>query len=178
MRVPAAASALLVLASCRTATASASREIATFDFGWRFRLGLHAEPVPASGGPPEPPSDGPGDDPAEAKPSYDASSWERVHLPHDGLATLGASNISCPTGCSGRSFLPRHVMWYRKEFGLPSDWSSADSTEDTTVFIEFDGVFHATVVYLNGEVVARNTEGVSGCDNHPCCLRNRRSGKH
>ena len=141
----------------------ATREIATFDFGWRWRLGLHG--VPKKDAPPEPPSTGPGVNPPEAAAAYDDSAWAAVHLPHDGLIAQGASNISCPTGCSGRSFIPRHVMWYRKSFALPARWSgsggSAGSSArgspdgESSVWVEFDGVFHAAVVFLNG--AAQNT---------------------
>ena len=67
-----------------------------------------------------------------------------------------------PTGCSGRSFIPRHVMWYRKTFSLPATWSSNSRSGAASVWAEFDGVFHACVVYLNGIVVARNAEGYIG----------------
>ena len=137
----------------------AARETVTFDFGWRWRLGLHATPSPA--GPPEPPTSGPGPNPKEAGTNFDDSSWAPVHLPHDGLIAQGASNISCPTGCSGRSFIPRHVMWYRKTFAFPAAWDSSISA-DSSAWIEFDGVFHAAIVYLNGEIVARNAEGYLG----------------
>jgi beta-galactosidase len=148
---------LLVLPS----PAQATRDAVTFDFGWRWRLGLHS--VPKKDAPPDPPSTGPGPNPAEAAATYDDSAWDAVHLPHDGLAAQGASNISCPTGCSGRSFVPRHAMWYRKTFALPAAWSeSSSSSADSSVWIEFDGIFHAAIVYLNGEVVARNAEGYLG----------------
>jgi beta-galactosidase len=55
-------------------------------------------------------------------------------------------------------------MWYRKTFSLPAAWSSSVSSdgEGSSVWLEFDGVFHACVVYLNGVVVARNAEGYLG----------------
>jgi hypothetical protein len=161
-----------------------ARETATFDFGWRFRLGLHG--TPAAGGPPEPQSSGPGPEPKEAAAGYDDSAWARVHLPHDGLVAQGASNVSCPTGCSGRSFIPRHVMWYRKSFALPTHWRDGASTEtqqqsEQDVWVEFDGVFHATIVYLNGAIVARNAEGYLGfrvpLDNATGTLRGAAAGK-
>lgn len=135
-----------------------ARETVTFDFGWRWRLGLHATPLP--GGPPEPPTSGPGPNPTEARSDFDDSSWAPVHLPHDGLIAQGASNISCPTGCSGRSFIPRHVMWYRKTFSFPAAWGSVSA--DSSAWLEFDGIFHAAIVYLNGNIVARNAEGYLG----------------
>ena len=132
-----------------------SRTTVSFDFGWRHRLGLHRPPSPE--GAPEPRSNGPGEHPPEAAVGYNDTAWEHVHLPHDGLIALGASNVSCPTGCSGKSFIPRHVMWYRKTFAMPKNWDDGDS-----IWVEFDGVFHACVVYLNGVVVGRNAEGYLG----------------
>ena len=167
--------AALALAAL-TSPARATREVATFDFGWRFRLGLHT--VPKKDSPPEAPSTGPGADPPEAAPAYDDSAWAAVNLPHDGLIAQGASNISCPTGCSGRSSIPRHVMWYRKSFGLPDSWSS-EAAEDSSVWVEFDGVFHSAIVYLNGVVVAQNAEGYLGfrvpLDNSTGLLRGERN---
>ena len=104
---------------------------------------------------------GPGDDPAEARVGYKDAGWNRVRLPHDGLAPLGASNVSCPKGCSGNSFIPRHVMWYRKSFSLPTGWAAAGAAS-SSVWVEFDGVFHSCIVFLNGAVVARNAEGYLG----------------
>jgi beta-galactosidase len=156
--LPPAVVALLLLA-LTTIPARATREIATFDFGWRWRLGLHG--VPHKDAPPEPPSTGPGPNPPEAAVAYDDSAWAAVHLPHDGLISQGANNVSCPTGCSGRSFIPRHVMWYRKSFTLPPRWTGGADNE-SSVWVEFDGVFHAAIVYLNGAVVARNAEGYLG----------------
>ena len=165
--------ALLVLALLAALTpAQATREVVTFDFGWRWRLGLHS--IPKKDAPPEPPcggpryagppcGTGPGANPPEAEATYDDSAWAAVHLPHDGLIAQGASKIACPTGCSGQSFIPRHVMWYRKTFGLPASWSSeGEGLGDSSVWVEFDGVFHAAIVYLNGAVVARNAEGYLG----------------
>lgn len=143
------------------APAAATRETATFDFGWRWRLGLHG--TPRKDAPPEPPSSGPGTDPAEAKQSYDDSAWAAVQLPHDGLIAQGANNISCPTGCSGRSSIPRHVMWYRKSFALPPSWSAnSGGGIHSSAWVEFDGVFHAAIVYLNGAIAARSAEGYLG----------------
>ena len=63
-----------------------------------------------------------------------------------------------------------HCRWYRKTFQLPSDWAPSVVDSDvysndgagSTVWLEFDGVFYACVVYLNGIVVARNAEGYLG----------------
>lgn len=108
-QVAAAATWLLVASVVQSPlTVGSSRITVSFDFGWRHRLGLHH--APPIDGPPEARSIGPGEHPAEAELEYNDTAWQHVHLPHDGLIALGASNISCPTGCSGNSFIPRHVM--------------------------------------------------------------------
>ena len=163
MAVAVALAALLASCTAHLGADVSTRTVVTFDFGWRHRLGLHERPAP--GGPPDPPSTGPGENPAEATPDYDDSAWPHIHLPHDALIMQGTSNVSCPRaagGCSGYSFIPRHVMWYRKSFALPAGWGSAGSERTDHLWVEFDGVFHAAVVYLNGVVVARNSEGYLG----------------
>lgn len=55
---------------------------------------------------------------------YGDSKWMDVQLPHDGLIASTASYAACPGGCSGKSFLPRHVLWYRKTFKIPTAWVS------------------------------------------------------
>jgi hypothetical protein len=106
-----------------------------------------------------PKNEGPGDNPEAAALGFNDSHWDQVQLPHDGLVAQGADNTTCPTGCSGRSYIPRVQMWYRKTFTLPAAWEQASSS---SVWIEFDGIFRATIVYLNGKIVARNSNGYIG----------------
>ena len=136
-----------------------AREVVSFDFGWRTRLGLHVPPQPNKLWP-LPDNTGPGLNPAEAQQDFDDSSWERVRLPHDGLVAEGPSNVTCPSGCSGRSYIPRSVMRYRKSFVLPEDWLLARN--QTSIWIEFDGIFRATIVYLNGDRIIQNAQGYLG----------------
>ena len=136
-----------------------AREVVSFDFGWRTRLGFHVSPQPNTLWP-LPNNTSPGLNPAEAQPDFDDSSWERVRLPHDGLVAEGPSNVTCPSGCSGRSYIPRAVMWYRKAFLLPDDWLL--TRNQTSIWLEFDGIFRATIVYLNGDIIAQNTQGYLG----------------
>ena len=126
---------------------AATRDVISFDFGWKHRTGLHAW-----AGPDDQPASNPdpGTNPAEAckllmlfwypinvyiaghvchvicafssASKYDTKGWIDVQLPHDGLIAATASQKACPNGCSGRSYIPRHVLWYRKKFLIPSDW--------------------------------------------------------
>jgi hypothetical protein len=49
--------------------------------------------------------------------------WTKVQLPFDALIAAAPSDKACPTGCSGDSYIPRHVLWFRKQFTLPSSWN-------------------------------------------------------
>jgi hypothetical protein len=132
------------------AATPAARDRISFDFGWRHRPGLHAGPVPLR----PPPNPDPGPSPAEAAPDFDDSEWARVQLPHDGI--IGGSvpsRLACPHGCSGRSYLPRYLLWYRKTFRLPDDWRGS------AVWLDFDGAFRRSTVWLNGALVASHDCG-------------------
>ena len=127
--------ASLVLASL------ASRDVVSFDFGWKHRTGLHDWAKPDD----QPPvSPDPGSKPAEAQPSYPDSGWKDVQLPHDGLIGAAPSTTACPDGCSGKSYIPRHVLWYRKQFNIPSDWAGS------AFWLDFEGSFRTTTVWING----------------------------
>ncbi len=87
---------------------AASRETVPFDFGWKHTSGLKIHPEPYGTEPPENPD--PGDNPPEAALTYDASTWETVSLPHDGLIASAPTSTGCPGGCSGNSYIQRKVM--------------------------------------------------------------------
>lgn len=98
---------------------------------------------------PIPPVDpNPGPNPPEAHSNYDDSDWEQIQLPHDGLIASSPNLRDCPTGCSGRSYIPRDVMWYRKSFVIPKDWAG------DSVWLHFDGVFREATIWLNGAKIS------------------------
>lgn len=113
--------------------------------------GRREPPIPPPVTPPVNPD--PGANPAEAQPAYDDSDWNSVMLPHDGLIAQAPSIWACPQGCSGRSYIPRHVMWYRKNFTIPSDWAGS------AVWLDFQGVFREATVYINGVNVSTHVCG-------------------
>eukprot|EP01064_Diplonema_japonicum_P003557 TRINITY_DN12287_c0_g1_i1.p1 TRINITY_DN12287_c0_g1~~TRINITY_DN12287_c0_g1_i1.p1 ORF type:complete len:928 (+),score=259.37 TRINITY_DN12287_c0_g1_i1:61-2784(+) len=73
--------------------------------------------------------------------AYDASAWPVVSAPHDFIINQTFVNSTD----NHHGYLPRNVSWYRKEFTLPEDF------QGQTVYIFFDGVFHFTEIYVNGE---------------------------
>ena len=72
--------------------------------------------------------------------NYDDSDWEIVDVPHDGLinGTYDSNEDQ------GHGYLPTPTLWYRKHFSLPEEWNGH------SIWIEFEGVFRASSVYLNG----------------------------
>ena len=140
----------------------AARDTVTFDFGWRHRPGLHGFAQPDE----RPPiNTDPGLVPKEAATDYDDSDWLKVHLPHDGLAGATPSVAACPDGCSGKSYIPRHVLWYRKTFAVPLSWKGS------TVWLDFDGAFRNTTVWLNGERIHNHVCGYTPFRIHLTNLR-------
>ena len=131
----------------------AERNQVSFDFGWKHRTGLHQWANPND---PAPTDTNPGDAPDESKLDYDDSDWIDVQLPHDALIGTkpGYQNsTACADGCSGNSYYPRHVLWYRKSFNLPSSWNG------DSIWLEFQGSFRETTVWINGEKVAYHNSG-------------------
>lgn len=138
---------MLVVSMLSTA---AARDMVSFDFGWKHRTGLHGWAAPDA---PPPKNPDPGLHPAEAQTAFDDSKWEHVQLPHDGLIANSASLFACPGGCSGKSYIPRHVLWYRKSFTLPASWNGS------LIYIDFEGSFRETTVWVNGVKIAYHNCG-------------------
>ena len=151
------------------------RQSLFLDYGWKFRTGLTDWAAPNDPPPPTKEDADPGRRPLESDPDYDDSTWWTVQLPHDGLIVQGPSQEACRDGCSGRSFIPRHVLWYRNSFSLPTQWMNRGKDEDarhttttnhttnhtsgSIVYMEFQGSFRNTTVWLNGEWVINHLCG-------------------
>ena len=112
--------------------------------------------TPPFGPAPTPAPPAPGTTPPEALPSYDdtGKEWSTVHAPHDSLVALPVNKALCPTGCSGRSYIPRYPSWYRKHFTLPAAWE-----DGSAVHLVFDGVFRECEVWLNGKNITSHLSG-------------------
>ena len=85
-----------------------------------------------------------------AKKDYDDSKWRRLDLPHD-WAIEGDFYAGNPSGAGGGA-LPGGVGWYRKHFNVVGP---------AMFFIEFDGVYMNSTVYINGEKVGSRPYGYS-----------------
>jgi beta-galactosidase len=110
-----------------------ARERLNFDKDWRFLLGDSAQ---------------------MAKAEYNDSWWRRLDLPHD-WAIEGDFYVGNPSGASGGA-LPGGIGWYRKHFTI-----NRESTANNRYFIEFDGVYMNSTVYVNGQKVGNRPYGYS-----------------
>lgn len=82
---------------------------------------------------------------------FNDGAWSTVSAPHDFMienANFSASNFE------GNAFLPRNLSWYRKHFSLPADWAGTQS-----VYVRFEGAFHDTTAYVNGNQSAHHLQG-------------------
>ncbi|SET12991.1 sugar-binding domain-containing protein [Thalassotalea agarivorans] len=106
------------------------RTKSNIDFDWKFKLG----------------------DAENANlPKYDDSEWRQLNLPHD-WSIEGKYDENHPAGIAG-GFLPTGTGWYRKHIEWQSQW------QDKAVFIEFDGVYMNSEVWINGHYLGKRPYG-------------------
>ncbi|MCX7010824.1 MAG: hypothetical protein NTY53_26885, partial [Kiritimatiellaeota bacterium] len=87
--------------------------------------------------------------------AFDDSHWEAVTLPHD-FCIFGPFEKDVPNG-KLNGFRPLGIGWYRKAFVTPAA---------PCVRLDFEGVFREARVWVNGALVAENSNGYRGfgCD--------------
>lgn len=91
-----------------------------------------------------------GDSAQMSKPEYNDRHWRRLNLPHD-WAIEGDFSAGNPSGAGGGA-LPGGVGWYRKHFRI---------REVARYFLEFDGIYMNSTVYINGEKLGSRPYGYS-----------------
>ena len=123
----------LILLTLATSAASAQRERRSFDGDWLFHLG---------------------DDKNMSQRAFDDTSWRRLNVPHD-WAIEGDFHVSNPSGAGGGA-LPGGIGWYRKHFMV-----SRTALGDDRYYLEFDGVYMNSTVYLNGHELGTRPYGYS-----------------
>jgi beta-galactosidase len=101
-----------------------------FDKDWTFHLGE------VSGG---------------ESPDLDDGQWRKLNLPHD-WSIEGQFSETNPATPSGGA-LPGGLGWYRKTFSVPA------SAKSGSVWIEFDGVYRNSEVWLNGHYLGKRPYG-------------------
>jgi beta-galactosidase len=100
-----------------------------FNKGWKFYLG---------------------DEPRAQDPAFSDAAWRALTLPHD-WSIEGKFDEKNPAKPEGGG-LPTGIGWYRKTFTLPA-------TADRRVYIEFDGVYQQSEVWLNGQRLGKRPNG-------------------
>ena len=110
-----------------------ARDRQCFDKDWRFILG---------------------DSVQMSKVEYNDSWWRKLDVPHD-WAIEGDFYAGNPSGAGGGA-LPGGIGWYRKHFQV-SDLSPLTSK----FYMEFDGVYMNSTVYVNGQKVGYRPYGYS-----------------
>ncbi len=106
------------------------RQRLPFDRDWKFALG----------------------DPAGAEaPSFNASDWRTLELPHD-WSIEGKIDAKNSTGGSG-GYFPSGIAWYRRTFTAPAAWNGK------RVLVEFEGVYMNATVFINGHALEMHPYG-------------------
>ena len=110
--------------------ASAQRTVVKFNKDWKFYLG---------------------DDSAAREIKYNDSNWRTLNLPHD-WSIEGSFSEKYPTTFN-QGALPAGIGWYRKTFSVPA------SSKERKVFINFDGVYRNSEVWINGHYLGKRPNG-------------------
>lgn len=106
------------------------RDIRDFNGEWKFALG---------------------DDTAAKNSGYNDQTWRSLNLPHD-WSIEGRFDSLAPAGVGGGA-LPGGIGWYRKTFTVPA------AAKDKKVFIDFDGVYQLSEVWINGHYLGKRPNG-------------------
>jgi len=120
----------LIFSSACSQKKEQARLTEDFTEGWRFYLG---------------------DDSLASQLQYNDSQWRILDLPHDWSieADFSGNNPATPGGGA----LPGGIGWYRKEFTI------VKSDTDKKVFIDFDGIYWNSQVWLNGKLLGERPNG-------------------
>ncbi len=81
----------------------------------------------------------------------DDTDWRKLRLPHDWSieADFSEKNLATPGGGA----LPGGMGWYRKHFNVP------ESDTGKQVYIDFDGIYRCSKVWLNGHLLGFRPNG-------------------
>lgn len=107
-----------------------ARTVENFNAGWKFYLG---------------------NSPGAESPEFADSAWRLLDLPHD-WSIEGEFSADHPATPGGGA-LPGGIGWYRKTFFLPA------AARGKKVYIDFDGVYRNSVVWINGKQLGMRPNG-------------------
>lgn len=116
--------------SWTTAENGPVRQRQSIDFDWKFKLG---------------------DVKGAEKVSFDDTQWRILNLPHD-WSIEGTYSKDNPSGKAG-AFLPTGIGWYRKTLNIE------DLGKNDRYFIDFDGVYMNSEVWINGHHLGKRPYG-------------------
>ncbi|EHQ30821.1 glycoside hydrolase family 2 TIM barrel-domain containing protein [Mucilaginibacter paludis] len=92
-----------------------------------------------------------GNDSTAFRPDFDDSKWRKLSLPHDWSIEGQFSEKHSSTTNEGA--LPTGIGWYRKTFAMPL------SSKNENVFIDFDGIYKNSEVWINGYYLGKRPNG-------------------
>jgi len=107
-----------------------ARSVADFDKDWHFSLG---------------------DATGAEQPGFSDAAWRVLDLPHD-WSVEGKFSKDNPASPEGGA-LPGGIGWYRKTFTVPA------SEKNKLVYIDFDGVYQKSTVWINGHKLGFRPNG-------------------
>ncbi len=90
--------------------------------------------------------------PDAAMPGYYTKGWKKIHIPHD-FVVEGTFDFNAD---GSHGFLPKNAAWYQKTFDLPI------SDKGKALWIDFDGIYRDSRVWLNGKLLGRHLSGYTG----------------
>lgn len=123
---------LIFLALMTSILSADARERQLFDNGWLFRLA---------------------DSTQMAQKDYNDRAWRRLNLPQD-WAIEGDFRVTNPSGAKGGA-LPGGIGWYRKHCKINP------TAKNDKYYIDFDGVYMNSTVYVNGHCLGTRPYGYS-----------------
>ncbi|UEG51661.1 DUF4982 domain-containing protein [Mucilaginibacter daejeonensis] len=123
---------IVLLGFISTFAKAATRTDSLINFDWKFMIG---------------------DVPAAKEKTFADSKWQQVNLPHDGSIAGGFDTVS---GTRQNGFRPRHIGWYRKNLFVPA------SAKGKVITLEFEGVYRAAEVWVNGKYLGKHLNGYTG----------------
>ena len=145
------AAAFAVLVATQIAVADSPRERLLLDFNWKFYLGndwgmaFNLSKAASGSGP--------------ASRMFNDAGWRTVNLPHDWAVELPFdknSDMNHGYKPVGPGFAANNVGWYRRMFDLPKDDAGK------RLWLEFDGVYRDSTVFVNGWLVGHHEGGYNG----------------
>ena len=119
-----------LLTSCQTNIENIPRERESIDLDWRFIQ----EDIEGA-----------------EKITFNDSKWRTLNVPHD-WSIEGVYDENNPSGIAG-AFLPTGIGWYRKALNIE------DLQQGDKYFVEFDGVYMNSDVWINGQHLGKRPYG-------------------